>query len=78
MDIVGGILIRLKAKKEDKMKGKDVMYKMKKIGELMGGITVFRVGVDSKKKDVRLLSADLYSSKEEPKETVVEIPDYIG
>jgi len=59
---------------------KDIMYKIKKISELMGETTVFRVGVDSKNKKIALLSVDLSESAMKDKVEIAELPEteYIG
>lgn len=64
------------------MKNKDIGYKLKKIGELMGERSVFRIGVDLKNNRIDLLSVDACISKNEKEsKAIVELPedtDYIG
>jgi len=67
--------------KEGKMSdNKYLENKMKKIGKLMGGKAVFRIGVDHKSDRIDLLSVDLCSLEEEneSKKVATKIPDYIG
>jgi len=59
---------------------KDILYKIKKIGELMGEKSVFRIGVDPKAKRLDLLSVYV-CDLEEDKKAIAELPDdsdYIG
>ena len=59
---------------------KDILYKIKKIGELMGEKSVFRIGVDKKEKRLDLLSVYV-CDLEEDKKAIAELPDdsdYIG
>lgn len=58
-------------------KNKNVLYKIKKIGELMGEKTVFRIGVNTRNGRIDLLSVDV-CFPEQTKEIIAEIPDYIG
>lgn len=66
------------------MKKDDILYKIRKIGELVGERSVFRIGVDSKNGRIDLLSIDVcdkISMKEIakiPNDELLEAPDYIG
>ena len=60
----------------------DIEYKLKKIGELMGERSVFRVGVDIKNNKIDLLSVDACLGAEKSRDKAIvelpEEPDYIG
>lgn len=63
-------------------KEKDIGYKIRKIGELMGNKAVIRIGVDVKNGRIDLLSVDACISKREAdQKAIIELPlepDYIG
>ena len=59
----------------------DIGYKLKKIGELMGERSVFRVGVDIKNNKIDLLSVDACTKDVSKEKAIVELSketDYIG
>lgn len=64
------------------MKKKDIVYKIRKIGELMGERSVFRIGVDTKNDRIDLLSVEVcILEKVGGKNAIIELPeepDYIG
>ena len=57
---------------------RSIGYKLRKIGELVGERSVFRIGVDTKNNKIDLLSVDVCTSNEEAEERQATIPDYIG
>lgn len=56
----------------------NVLYKIKKIGKLMGEKTVFRIGVDTKNGRIDLLSVDNCLQADDNKDIIAELPGYIG